>query len=105
MNYNSYHTNIKIAAANNLLPEQILNQIPKSTFQRFKNTDYSTLIYDNEQSDFMETIKLAKELSEHKQSLKLFKAALYLRDKKIEVLQKSKAVKNVIRQVIVTAIN
>ena len=42
-NRTSYHSDIKLSAQLDLLPDNIKSQIPKSTLSSFRNNDYSNL--------------------------------------------------------------
>jgi len=40
----TYNTNFKLAAKHNLIDKEIIQQLPKTTLSRFKNSDYSSII-------------------------------------------------------------
>ena len=51
-NRTSYHSDIKLSAQLDLLPDYIKSQIPKSTLSSFRNTDYSNLFGLNYSDSF-----------------------------------------------------
>ena len=108
MEYNSYHSNIKIAASLDILPNELKRIIPKSSLNRFRNTDYSSLLGYKEDQDFTRIITIAKEFLQSRLAINVFKAALRVRDVKISILsrlQQSSLSKLQMKTMIVTTIN
>ena len=108
MAYNSYHSNIKIAASLDILPNELKRTIPKSSLNRFRNTDFSSLLGYKENQDFTENITIMKEFLQSKTAIKLFTAALRIRDVKISILsrlQQSSLSKLQMKAMIITAVN
>ena len=105
MNYNSYHSSFKEAVAFGLLPSEIEQTIPGSTRHRFKKTDFSKFYGYEHVEDFQQSLHITKEILQYKKVIKLFKAALYLRDKKLQAVRFFKNQKDKARQVIVAAIS
>ena len=104
MSYNSYHTDLKIAVSLGLAPEKLMLCIPRSTRHRFIKYDFSSTI-GLDQSELPERISIAKEFISNKKAINLFKAALYLRDIKIRVLNRNKQKSLSSKQLICGAIN
>ncbi|MCK4543257.1 MAG: hypothetical protein KAU17_13575, partial [Spirochaetales bacterium] len=108
MAYNSYHSNIKIAASLDILPNELKRIIPKSSLHRFRNTDYSSLLGYKEDQDLTRIITLVKEFLQSKLAVEVFTAALRVRDVTISILkrlQQSSLSKLQTKTMIVTTIN
>ncbi len=87
MSYNTYHTDLKIAVSLDIAPDKIIHKIPKSTLHRFRNSGFTSIFYLESKNQLEEKIKIAKEFIKNTKAVKLFKAALYLRDIKIKLLK------------------
>ncbi len=100
----SYHTNVKILAKANLLPEEMLDLIPKSNISRWKYTDFSDTLevksFDLE-NKHIEDIKL---LMNHEKLLKTCTAVLRIKNSIISVLRR-KTKKTEEKKVIVNTID
>ncbi len=83
----SYHTNIKILTHFNLLPNDIITQIPKSNICRWKNSDFSTVFGVDIYQEHVDTIK---ELMKHKRFVKSCLALLRIKNILIEVYKQNK---------------
>jgi putative transposase len=78
---NSYHSDLKIAIAlqfEDILPTEIIALIPKSTFYRFKNSDFSKLI-GCELSKLAEDVDIIKQFARSKAAIKIFKACIRIK--------------------------
>ena len=104
MTYNIYHTSFKEAIALDMLSQDIKQSIPKSTIYRFQHTDFSKLIRIPAEQDIAEHRDLARDFLQSKHAVTLFRAALYLRDKKIKVMNLIKQQKEKAREIIISAV-
>jgi len=82
---NRYHTSIKLACKMNLLPDETVKFIPKSTLHRFKNTDYSD-IFGIELAQSLERNELIiKELFQCRSALAVSKGIIKIKNTIIKV--------------------
>ena len=81
----SYHTNIKFMAKWDLLPDEMLNLIPKSNISRWKSSDFSGMVDINLGNKRIEDVKL---LMQHEKLLKTCTAVLRVKNSIINVLQR-----------------
>lgn len=76
---NSYHTAVKIATQLGILPENLKQQIPKSSLHRFRNTDYSMLFGIEFNALLENRMDLLKQFVEDKQAQKVYRAYILLK--------------------------
>ena len=101
----SYHTNIKILTKLNLLPREVISQIPKSNLSRWKNSDFSNIFGIELYQEHIDTIK---ELMKHKIFVKSCLALLRIKNTLIEVFKtnRKKKIKDIkLKKIIVHTIN
>jgi len=96
-NRTSYHSDIKLSAQLDLLPDNIKSQIPKSTLTSFRNTDYSNLFGLN-YSDSFKDLDIIKQFAKNQKALKIYKAYNYIKNKLISIFYQITPIKNNFKQ-------
>jgi putative transposase len=81
----SYHTNVKLLAKMDLLPEETAGLIPKSNISRWKSSDFSGMVDIDSGNKRIEDVKL---LMQHEKLLKTCTAVLRVKNTIISVLKK-----------------
>lgn len=82
---NRYHTSIKIACKLNILNNDLLKLIPRSTLHRFKISDFSN-IFGLEFTESLERNEfLIKELLQCKSALLVFKGIIKIKNSIIRI--------------------
>jgi len=100
---NSYHTNFKLAVKHNLIDREIIQQLPKTTLNRFKNSDYSSIIgtdtthFLNTNEDLIKDLAQSKILIKHLESIiKIKRTIIKIKTSVINEVQKMKETIDVI---------
>ena len=96
-NRTSYHSDIKLSAQLDLLPDNIKSQIPKSTLSSFRNTDYSNL-FGIDFSDSFKDLDIIKQFSKNQKALKIYKAYNFIKNKLISIFYQITPIKNNFKQ-------
>jgi len=96
-NRTTYHSDIKLSAQLDLLPDNIKSQIPKSTLSSFRNTDYSNL-FGIDFSDSFKDLDIIKQFSKNQKALKIYKAYNFIKNKLISIFYQITPIKNNFKQ-------
>jgi len=83
-NRTSYHSDIKLSAQLDLLPDYIKSQIPKSTLHSFKNTDYS-ILFGIDFSNAFKDLDIIKQFAKNQKALKVYKAYNFIKNKLLSI--------------------
>ena len=79
-NRTSYHSDIKLSAQLDLLPDYIKSKIPKSTLSSFRNTDYSDL-FGIDFSNYFNNLDIIKQFAKNQKALKVYKTYNLIKNK------------------------
>ena len=69
-NRTSYHSDIKLSAQLDLLPDYIKSKIPKSTLSSFRNTDYSDM-FGIGFSNYFKDLDIIKQFVKNQKAFKI----------------------------------